>query len=154
MASTKYPVLRQTLIIVSFVALVGFFFALNLLIFIPQQQEAYHNKIFRVLHEVSEDFGRTATGRAEYFAKNRNRENTENNNNPLACDELKSNLLSSFETLKATRDTGKYQLTYAFKTDTITVSLNGAWSSAVSFPIADVLKPTVELLHKDIFDLL
>lgn len=66
MAATKYPVLRQTLIALSFVGLVGLFFALNHFLVIPRKQQTYNAKVFRVLGEMAADFGERLKGQTDY----------------------------------------------------------------------------------------
>ena len=155
MASTKYPVLRQTLIIFSFLAIVGLFFALNHFILIPQQQQSYNNKIFRALQVVSADFEKTLDGQADYFAKNRNSTSYSDEMFFGHSGSLKQKIIDSFKKLNRTIVTTKYKRRFDFKTDTVSLLLLEdsiqKFDTAIAF--RDVLEPTIQHLHKDLFDL-
>ena len=155
MASTKYPVLRQTLIIFSFLAIVGLFFALNHFILIPQQQQSYNNKIFRALQVVSADFEKTLDGQADYFAKNRNSTSYSDETFLSTSGSLKQKIIDSFKKLNRTIVTTKYKRRFDFKTDTVSLLLLEdsiqKFDTAIAF--RDVLEPTIQHLHKDLFDL-
>src|SRR5215218_8591113 len=68
--TNKYPLLRRSFVVLGFLALVGLFFALNLFLYIPRQQQQYNKKIFRILNEITRDFTSTIEGSAIMHIKN------------------------------------------------------------------------------------
>lgn len=157
-SSVKFPVLRQSLIVFSFLALVGLFFALNYLIFIPRQQQAYHSKIFRVLEEIGRDFGKSLEGKADYIAKNRNRKQpTETTKTIADCSDtlLRQNLFSTFKNLDRTFAASDYKVAYTFFTDSVAVVIKSKEETfnTVAFSLADLVDTSIESLHKEVFDL-
>jgi hypothetical protein len=62
--------LRNTYILLSIIALLGAFIALNYLVFIPRQQSEFNKKAFRIMHEEADDFKQRVQGYADYFQKN------------------------------------------------------------------------------------
>ncbi|MBV4359469.1 cache domain-containing protein [Pinibacter aurantiacus] len=68
--NSKGPLLRNTYILLSIIALLGAFIALNYLVFIPRQQSEFNRKAFRIMHEEADDFKQRVKGYADYFQKN------------------------------------------------------------------------------------
>jgi hypothetical protein len=87
---------RQSIIAVSILALAGLFFALNYLIYIPHQQRLYNEKVFRILHEESEEFKTMINGYKEYFVLSGDTTNVERPNR-LHPPEEKDSSLQTFK---------------------------------------------------------
>ncbi|MDI3321671.1 cache domain-containing protein [Pinibacter soli] len=68
--NSKGPLLRNTYILLSIIALLSAFIALNYLVFIPRQQSEFNRKAFRIMHEEADDFIQRVKGYADYFQKN------------------------------------------------------------------------------------
>jgi hypothetical protein len=156
MASTKYPVLRQTLIAFSFLALVGLFFAVNHFIFIPQQQQAYNDKVFRALRVMSEDFAKTLDGQGQYFARNINKRSSVKKEPLGDCNpDVRTKLILSFQQLNTTLNKSQHERTYRFETDTVRIFSTGNKNDTVQTPLAirNIFEHSVQHLHKDIFEL-
>lgn len=172
MPSSNSPVLRQTLIVLAFLALVGLFFAVNYFIIIPRQRQAYNKEVFRVLKEVSADFGKRIADKADSFAKNRPGNDANKGASKATAKRVAQNkkgsgqiisqtrVFRSFEELNGTSDTSKnYPKQYSFKFNTLHLTLVKSTADkskkldTLNIPIRDVLEPTVQLLHKDLFDL-
>lgn len=68
--SSKGPLIRNTYILLSIIALLGAFIALNYLVFIPSQQSEFNKKAFRIMHEEADDFKQRVKAYADYFQKN------------------------------------------------------------------------------------
>ena len=146
-ASIKFPVLRQTLIVLAFIALVGLFFALNLLIFIPRQQQAYHDKIFRVLKEVVRDFENSLQGKADFIARNKYKKERDTSVYLQDCnyDSLKRNLLYAFDTLQNTYVKSDYFFDYSFIPDSAKLNLEeNNKDTSVQISLHEVLKPSID----------
>jgi hypothetical protein len=156
-------VLRQTLIVILFLGIVGIFFVVNQFYFIPHEQQTYNQKVLRILQEVADDFKRRVDAQADTFAK----KNVVNGNTTarpankvLAAKDSSQALFQSFHDL----DTGYLRrqskakglsLAYTFKPDTILVSWFGQhkpFGDTATLSIQDALEPTIEDLHKDLFD--
>lgn len=67
--NSKGPLLRNTYILLSIIALLGAFIALNYLVFIPRQQSEFNKKAFRIMHEEADDFKQRIKGYADFFQK-------------------------------------------------------------------------------------
>lgn len=156
MSSAKYPVLRQTLIALSFAALVGLFFTLNLFFIIPKQQQTYNNKVFRVLNELATDFGKRIEGQAEYRINNAAASSKDSARHVDSCDStLKRKLFAAFGRLSAVTDSTSKR--FAFYDDTVRVTanrLNPETLITFGIPIQKLVAPSAEWLHQNLFDLI
>src|SRR6476619_2603498 len=158
----KYPVLRHTFIVLMFLGLVGLFFFLNYLFFIPQQQQAYNEKIFRALHQITEEFKSTLEGKVAYIKnKNTNTPAIKLTRQQVNNIKFRTLLNTSFNQL-SNIGYSQYIGTYHFKTDTVVVqiydpALKGKGSKYApqkdTIAIQELLEPNVQNTHKDLFDL-
>ena len=165
-SSSRFPVLRQTLIVVSFIALVGLFFALNYFIVIPRQQEAYNNRVFRILEETSDAFVKALEDKSEFYKRNPTNTkaskavDTPRIGNEQTCDTLiKQKILRSFSTLGGDIvKTDEKRKIFTFTADTIKLSiLDAKGKKTDSLPLnlllRETFEPNIQQLHKDEFDM-
>lgn len=162
-ASTRFPLLRRSLLVLAFLGLVGLFFALNLFLYIPRQQLQYNKKVFRILKEIAQDFTKTIEGNATTAVKNLGKTSTVGRLRIAPADtstgSLQRRLMQSYRELDITEDLSRnFVRTYRFERDTISVSFSDSTKpmapvQVIKIPIAKVLNPNVQNLHKDLFDL-
>lgn len=166
-ANTTFSLLRRSLVVVAFLGLVGLFFALHFLLYIPKQEQLYNNKIFRILSEISRDFTLRIEGAVNKEVKtgNKNSEAAQITKQLVASQpdaDLREILLEYFYRLKDTRDssantTVRYSLQKGSIQTTVTRKSDNKQATAqptLNLPIDSMLRPNYEQLHHGLFKLL
>ncbi len=153
MANTnKYPFRRNLYIILTLTGLVCLFVAVNYLIIIPQQQDWFNKKAFRILQDQTNDFAEMVTGYATYYKNyadtpTKKMEWKEGFNDPVVFMQSLKSSFDSYNTNK--KDTAKLRV--LFIPDSVKFINSKSPDEPFYKNLGDFIQP-IQSMHERIFE--
>ncbi len=153
--------MRQTLIVLSFIALVGLFFTINHFIVIPRQQRLYNSRVCRVLAEVAEGCKKRLDDQADYLAKNSLSQPPADTQYIKGCSDTLQQSLKNTIRPAGGQTVNKFKKEYSFEKANVRIKISysasatkdSSNSDSTLIPLRSIMNPSIEVLHKGLFNL-